>query len=155
MNFSDKLSKWECEHYQKHPLLSQVVTRTISALLVAGILWTLAKANPVITGERISNEEGRLTITNKGLLPLNTRYSVASDDTSIILPKEQAHVNIYPGPAKNIKILEINNLPGAASAVLEVKGPGSAQVTDVSGNTVILYPPEAKNIVGGNTVEFK
>lgn len=144
MNLWNKISKWEQYRHQKHPLLSQIATKIISALLVAVILWGFARAKALVTGDRINQTEGRLTITNRGLLPLNVKYSVVTEDASLILPKGQTHVTVYPGIAENIKILEVNSLPGASSAIVEVQGSGSAQVKDVSGNTVILYPAETK-----------
>lgn len=155
MNIWDKVSEWERHRHQKHPLISQVVTRTVSGILVVFLLWIFAKARPVFTEERTTQTDGRITVTNKGLLPLNAKYSILSEDTSVVLPQGQVHVTVYPGKEEKVKILEVNNLPAATSAIIGIKGTGSAQVKDVSGNTVLFYPSQAKNIVGDNTVELR
>ena len=109
----DGFSRWQNNMATRHPLVCQICTRMVAGLsvtvIIAVIGWIIALPNPQVDGERLSKDESKIVVTNKGFLPANIEYSIVSDDSEVIQPRNQPHVSVEPTKEQNIKILRIKD----------------------------------------------
>jgi len=82
----DKISKWQCNVNAKHPLLCQIGTKVIAAIIVGILGWLWIKAKPIFKVQYPSNSEAKLILSNEGLLPATDVYKVASGPVVVLQP---------------------------------------------------------------------
>lgn len=80
----EKISKWQCDISLRHPLLCQIGTKVVAAIIIGFFGWLWIKAKPISEVKYSSKSEAKLILSNEGLLPAYDVYNVASGPTVVL-----------------------------------------------------------------------
>jgi hypothetical protein len=131
----DFLNNLECHCNKKHPLLSQFFLNLFVGVLLIKIgLWV---AGPKPKGNAIptSLSSSEVTISNTGILPATTGFTISSPNSAISIQdvKEgKDYITVEPTTNEKVQYLSITNLPMGKTIKLNIEGSGSVKVKETS-----------------------
>lgn len=133
----DKLSEWQCKVNSKHPLLCQIGTKVVAAVIIGILGWTWIKAKPNSEVQYPSKSEAKLIFSNEGLLSAYDVYNVASGPTVVfqkpkILSGEEYSKIEEVSP--NSFIVNVKDLPQNQKVEVEVV---TADTVSLIGNITV------------------
>jgi len=82
--YLDKLSKWQRKVNSDHPLLCQIGTKVVAAVIIGILGWIWIKAKPIFEVQYPSESEAKLIFSNEGLLSAYDIYNVATGPTVVL-----------------------------------------------------------------------
>lgn len=99
-----RVSELEQRINNRHPILCSIVTGIISAIIVSFLNWMWIKAKIEIQKSIKNNKTVEYRISNVGILPATTIYSVISPDSVIVDDSQSKGYIIYDEKTKQLKI---------------------------------------------------
>ena len=164
MKFWDKFSEAQHKFKQRHPWLFP-----FSIGVTVGLaLWFLPPKPYVHEKSRLESPKKivddqkklvpsrKLVVANKGLIPATTEYTVATDNSVVLVSKkDKKYVDIAATEGNKAKNIKIKNLPLTTPIEIDVFGWDSVEVNDVNGNTVVFMPALDPSVMLGGREEIK
>jgi len=110
----NKFSEWQCKANSKHPLLCQIGTRVVAAIIMGFLGWMWIKAKPIFEVQYPSESEAKLIFSNEGFLSASDVYNVASGPVVVLQKPKILSGEEYSKIEKispNIFTVNIRDLP--------------------------------------------
>ncbi len=99
-----QVSRLEQRINSRHPILCSILTGIVSALIVSLFNWMWIRAKIEIQKSIKSNKTVEYRISNVGILPATTTYSVISPDSVVVDDSQSKGYIIYDEKTKQLKI---------------------------------------------------